>query len=84
MTRFHGPGAFRDLRDAEIAAVVKNIHAQRDAHESAVMRTQANREEWMIHQVAPGLIDDRAIAMRHPDVRARAEFAKLFQPRSGH
>lgn len=72
---FRGPGAFKELRKDEIDARARSI-VRRDARNSKLTRTQRGREEWLIHQAAPGLIDDRGRGGRQ--AKARADFRATF------
>jgi hypothetical protein len=71
---FRGPGAFRELYEHEITAKARNI-LRRDSHNSKLARSQDGREEWLIRQSAPGLIDDRRGTKKG---QARVAFAQLF------
>lgn len=77
---FHGPDAFKELREDEITAKPRSI-VRRDARNSKLARAQCGREEWLIHQCAPGLIDDRRTGGR--EAKARGNFTSLF-PKIGH
>lgn len=78
MIRLAGPNAFRDLRAVEVAGAV-HAASLADARRSALARERDRCEEWLIHRVAPGLLDDRGSTLeRSPRARARVNFAALM------
>lgn len=72
--------SFGDLRAAEVSAVVGKLRPARPQgeYQSRVLRAQEKREEWLIHQSAPDLLDDRNVP-HSPKTSARIDFQRLFK-----